>query len=280
MIEHTLLAIAPHGFYRMAYVEWPGPSGARPILCVHGLTRNGRDFDRIAAALAARAPVFCPDMPGRGKSEWLPLAADYAYPTYLSAIASLIARLDVDEVDWVGTSMGGIIGMMLAALPGTPIRRLVLNDIGGRIPAAGLERLSTYVGTDPSFADTAALEADLRRNAAPFGPLTDAQWHFLAQISTRRRPDGTFGYNYDPRIGDAFRQGEIKDVELWPVWDAIKVPTLVLRGAESDLLSHDDAVAMTERGPRARLVELPGIGHAPALLADDQIALVRDFLQA
>jgi pimeloyl-ACP methyl ester carboxylesterase len=280
MNERSLLAVAPHGFYRMAYLEWPGPDAGRPILCVHGLTRSNRDFDALAAALAAHARVFCPDMPGRGKSDWLSLTADYAYPTYVSAIASLLARLDVSEVDWVGTSMGGIIGMMVASLPGNPIRRLVLNDIGGCIPAEGLQRLSGYVGTDPSFADPSGLEADFRRNAAPFGPLTDAQWHYLARVSTRQRPDGTYGYNYDPRIGDAFRQGEPKDVDLWPIWDAIKVPTLVIRGAESDLLRHDDAVAMTQRGPCARLVELPGIGHAPALMADDQIALVRDFLQA
>jgi pimeloyl-ACP methyl ester carboxylesterase len=278
MIERSLHCLGPRGFYRMAYVEWPGP-GARPVVCVHGLTRNGRDFDTLAASFAAEAPVFCPDMPGRGKSDWLDAAEAYAYPTYLGAAAALLARLDAAEVDWVGTSMGGIIGMFLAALPGTPIRRLVLNDIGAFVPAAGLRRLSTYVGTDPSFADAAALEADLRRVAAPFGPLAPAEWRHLAQIGTRRRPDGTLGYAYDPKIGDMLRQGEPKDVDLWPTWDAIAVPTLVLRGAESDLLRHEDALAMTERGPRARLVELPGIGHAPALMAADQIALVREFLR-
>jgi pimeloyl-ACP methyl ester carboxylesterase len=279
MIERTLLCLGPHGFYRMAYVEWPGGQAARPIVCVHGLTRNGRDFDRLAAALAADACVVCPDMPGRGRSDWLDAAEAYAYPTYLAAVAALLARLDVAEIDWVGTSMGGIIGMLLAALPGTPIRRMVLNDIGPLIPAAGVRRLASYVGTDPSFADVDALEADLRRIAAPFGPLAPEDWRHLARVSTRVRPDGTVGYAYDPRIGDALRQGELKDVDLWATWDAIKVPTLVLRGAESDLLRHEDALAMTERGPRARLVELPGIGHAPALMAPDQIALVRDFLR-
>lgn len=278
MIQHALLCLGPRGFYRMAYVEWPGPAAARPIVCVHGLTRNGRDFDGLAAALAARARVVCPDMPGRGKSDWLDSGDSYSYPTYLGAIGALLAKLDVAEIDWVGTSMGGIIGMLLAALPGTPIRRLVLNDIGPFIPADGLRRLSTYVGSDPSFADLAALEADLRRIAAPFGPLAPADWRHLAQVSARRRPDGTLGYAYDPRIGDAFK-GERADVDLWATWDAIKAPTLVLRGADSDLLRHEDALAMTERGPRARLVELPGIGHAPALMAPDQIALVRDFLR-
>ena len=278
MIEHTLLCLGPRSFYRMAYVEWPGPAAARPIVCVHGLTRNGRDFDKLAAALATGARIVCPDMPGRGKSDWLDAAESYAYPTYLAAIGALLARLDVAEIDWVGTSMGGIIGMALAALPGTPIRRLVLNDIGPFIPAAGLARLGTYVGSDPSFADIAALEADLRRIAAPFGPLAAEDWRHLAAISVRRRPDGTVGYAYDPKIGNAFK-GEPADVDLWATWDAIKVPTLVVRGADSDLLRHEDARAMTERGPRARLVELPGIGHAPALMAPDQIALVCDFLR-
>jgi pimeloyl-ACP methyl ester carboxylesterase len=277
MIERDLLCLGPHGFYRMAYAEWPGPGTRRPIMCVHGLTRNGRDFDRLAAALSADAPVYCPDMPGRGRSQWLDRAEDYTYPTYLAAAAALLARLDASEVDWVGTSMGGIMGMLLAALPGTPIRRLVLNDIGPLIPASGLARLATYVGADPVFADAAALEADLRRIAATFGSLSDADWRHLARISTRTRSDGTLGYAYDPRIAAAVR-GEPKDVDLWASWDAIAAPVLVLRGANSDLLRAADAHAMTERGPRARLVELPGIGHAPALMAADQIALVRDFL--
>ncbi len=272
-----MLCLSPHGFFRMAYVEWPGPE-RRPVVCVHGLTRNGRDFDRLAAALAAGASVFCPDMPGRGRSQWLDRAEDYAYPTYISACAALLARLGADEVDWVGTSMGGIVGMFLAALPGTPIRRLVLNDIGAFIPADGLRRLATYVGTDPSFAGASSLEADLRRVAAPFGPLSDADWRHLARISTRLKPDGTLGYAYDPLIGAALRQGEPKDVDLWATYDAIRVPTLVLRGADSDILRAADARAMTERGPRARLVEFAGMGHAPALMAEDQIAHVRAFL--
>jgi pimeloyl-ACP methyl ester carboxylesterase len=278
MIEREILTLGPHGFYRMAYWEWPGPTSGRTIVCVHGLTRNGRDFDVLAGALSAKARVVCPDMPGRGHSDWFDRVPDYSYPTYLGAIGVLLARLDVTEIDWVGTSMGGIMGMFLAALPGTPIKRLVLNDIGGFIPATGLARLSTYVGSDPVFADLAALEADLRRIAAPFGTLTDTQWHAFAQTSARRRPDGTLGYAYDPHIGDALRETEPEDVDLWATYDAIKAPTLLIRGANSDILRHEDARAMTERGPRARLVELPGIGHAPALMADDQISMIRDFL--
>jgi pimeloyl-ACP methyl ester carboxylesterase len=217
-------------------------------------------------------------MPGRGKSDWLEHAEDYSYPTYMAACAALLARIGAEEVDWVGTSMGGIVGMFLAALPGTPIRRLVLNDIGAVIPADGLRRLASYVGADPSFADAAALETDLRRVAATFGRLGDEDWRHLARISTRRKPDGTLGYAYDPRIGAAVRQGEPKDVDLWASYDAIRVPTLVLRGAQSDLLRAEDARAMAERGPRARVVEIAGVGHAPALMSEDQIAHVREFL--
>ncbi|MGO8916664.1 MAG: alpha/beta fold hydrolase [Stellaceae bacterium] len=278
MIPRSLACLGPHGFHRLAYWEWPGPPGARTVLCVHGLTRNGRDFDALAEALSAEANVICPDFPGRGGSEWLSHPADYGYPLYLADMAALIARLDVDTLDWVGTSMGGLTGMLLAAQRGAPIRRLVVNDIGPLIAKEGLARIGSYVGRDPSFADAAALEATLRQIAAAFGPLSDAQWRHLAAVSTRRKPDGSLGFAYDPHIGDAFRDAPEVDIDLWAQWDAIACPTLVLRGAQSDVLRAEDAQAMTRRGPKARLVEFPGIGHAPALMAEDQIAAVRDFL--
>jgi pimeloyl-ACP methyl ester carboxylesterase len=279
MIERTLTCIGPHGFHRLAYTEWPGPTPDAPVLlCVHGLTRNSRDFDMLAEALSTHYRVVCPDMPGRGKSEWLSVPADYGYPVYLGDITTLIARLDAPRVDWVGTSMGGIIGMLFAALPNTPIGKLVINDVGALVRKAGLERIAAYVGLDPSFPDLAAFEAALRRVHATFGPLSDAQWHHLATYSSRRKPDGSIGFNYDPNIADAFKQGPIADVALWPSWDAIKAPVLVLRGGESDILLADDAAAMIQRGPRTTLVEFAGIGHAPALMADDQIAAIRDFL--
>lgn len=278
MIERSLSCIGPHGFHRLAYVEWPGPRNAPVLLCVHGLTRNARDFDGLAEALASHYRVICPDMPGRGKSEWLGNAADYAYPIYLADIAALIARLDVERIDWVGTSMGGIIGMLFAALPGAPLRRLVINDVGPFIAKEGLERIGAYLGLDPSFPDMAALEATLRMIHAPFGPLTDAQWHHLALHSARQKPDGSFGLAYDPKIAEPFKQEPINDVDLWSSWDAIPCPILVLRGEKSDILRRSDAEAMTQRGPRARLVEFAGIGHAPSLMAEDQIAAIRDFL--
>jgi len=267
MLARSLACLGPHGFNRIAYWEWPGPKDARTVLCVHGLTRNGRDFDALAEALSAQFRVICPDVAGRGQSEWLGDPTDYGYPVYLANLAALMARLDVEDVDWVGTSMGGIIGMLMAAQAGSPIRRLVINDIGPLIAKEGVQRIASYVGTDPSFADTPALEVELRKLAAPFGPLTDAQWRHLATISTRRKPDGTVGFAYDPHIADAFRAAPPADTDLWAQWDQIRCPTLVLRGAQSDVLRQTDAQAMTQRGPKAKLVEFPGIGHAPALMA-------------
>jgi pimeloyl-ACP methyl ester carboxylesterase len=278
MIERHLSCLSPSGFHRVAYSEWPGPENARTLVCVHGLTRNGRDFDDIAAALSACYRVICPDMAGRNRSEWLKNPGEYGYPLYLADCAALIARLDVQEVDWLGTSMGGLIGMMLAAQPGGPIRRLVVNDIGALVSKEGLSRIGSYVGLDPTFDSIEAFAAAVRINAAPFGLNTDAQWRKLAIDSLREKPDGGYGFNYDPHIGDAFKAGPIQDVDLWPVWDALRCPTLLLRGNESDLLSRETAEAMTQRGPKAKLVEFAGVGHAPALVSDDQIAAVGDFL--
>lgn len=274
----SIRCLGPHGFHAMAYAEWQGPPDAPTLVCVHGLTRNGRDFDALAEALAAHYRVVCPDVVGRGRSEWLSHPEDYGYPLYLADMAALLARLDVPEVDWVGTSMGGLIGMLMAALPGAPIRRLIVNDVGPLIAREGLERIASYVGRDPGFSDIGALEAHLREVARSFGPLSDAEWRHLAAHSVRSKPDGMLGLAYDPRIGDAFKDVALGDIDLWAQWDAIRVPTLVLRGAESDLLRRADAEAMTRRGPRAKLVEFPGIGHAPALMAADQIAVIRDFL--
>ena len=280
MIARTLDCLGPHGFHRMAYWEWPGPAKGRTVVCAHGLTRNGRDFDMLAAALSSAFRVVSPDIVGRGKSDWLEEPADYGYDVYRADMAARIARLDVNEVDWIGTSMGGILGMMLAAEPRSPIRRLVLNDVGGLVAREGIARIASYVGRDPSFPDLDALEQASRKIAGPFGALTDQQWRHLATHSARRKPDGSLGFAYDPRIGDGFRAEEPKDVDLWKTYDAVRCPTLVLRGAESDVLRRADAETMTQTGPRARLVEFAGVGHAPALMAADQIAAIRAFLGA
>jgi pimeloyl-ACP methyl ester carboxylesterase len=280
MIERSLSCLGPSGFHRVVYSEWSGPPGAPTLMCVHGLTRNGRDFDTIGEDLSAHYRVICPDMPGRGRSEWLKNPAEYGYPLYVQNCAALIARLDVDSVDWLGTSMGGIIGMIIASQPGNPIRKLVLNDIGPYLAKDGLERIAGYVGLDPRFPSLETFEEAIRKLAAPFGTLTDGQWRKMASDMAERKPEGGWGFAYDPRIADAFKTGPIKAVDMWPVWEAIRRPTLVVRGGLSDLLTHDVAEEMTRRGPKAKLVELPRIGHAPALVGEDQIAIVRDFLLA
>ena len=278
MRTQELRCLGPHGFHRMTYYGWGDVANPRVVVCVHGLTRNGRDFDTLARALALQFRVVCPDVAGRGLSQWLGHKQDYGYPIYLADMAALIARTGAEQVDWVGTSMGGLIGMMLAAQPETPIRRLVVNDIGPFVPRAALERLALYVGKAPRFATLDELERYLRMVMLPYGALTDQQWHHLATHSSRQSDDGSFGMCYDPAIADAFA-GPLQDVVLWPIWDAIRCPTLVLRGRESDLLLRETAEEMTRRGPQAQLVEFAGIGHAPALMADDQIAVVREFLE-
>ncbi len=277
MREHQLPCLSLHGFHRLTYYEWGDPANPKVVICVHGLTRNGRDFDDIARALSSEYRVLCPDIAGRGASEWLTHAGDYSYPVYCADMASLIARSGAQTVDWIGTSMGGLIGMLLAAQPNSPIRKLVMNDVGPFIPKASLERLATYVGNPASYDSFEAFEQYIRVVSAPFGPLTDAQWRHLAQTSALRMPDGRWMSNYDPVIAQPFK-GPITDVVLWPFWDQVRAPTLLLRGKESDLLLTETARDMTMRGPKAKLVEFAGIGHAPMLMAADQIDVVREFL--
>jgi pimeloyl-ACP methyl ester carboxylesterase len=274
-----LKALGPHGFTEIAYTEWGPETGGRVAICVHGLTRNARDFDWIAAALAARGwRVLCPDMPGRGRSAWLRDPNDYGYAVYLAASAAVIARSGAEQVAWIGTSMGGIIGMMLAMQPKTPLRSLVLNDVGSLIPKASIARIASYVGDAPAFADLAAVEAYLRRVHAPFGALSDAQWRHMAEHGARPADEGKLRLHYDPAIAVPFKQQEPQDVDLRPVWNNVKIPTLILRGATSDLLLAETAAEMSAGG-RATLVEVPGCGHAPSLMEPTQIATVIDFLE-
>jgi pimeloyl-ACP methyl ester carboxylesterase len=278
----SMPVLSPGGFVRLAWVEWGPEAAERVVVCVHGLTRNARDFDFLARDLAALGwRVVSVDVPGRGRSEWLRRQEDYTYPFYAAALAALIGRLGVERVDWVGTSMGGLIGMMLAGQSGSPIRRLVLNDIGAFIPQASIERIAQYVGHDPRFDAVDGVETYLRKVNQPFGPLSDVQWRHLASHSAVPTENGAWRLHYDPAIGKALAAAPIEDVALWPVWEPIACPVLLLRGSESDLLSRETAEEMTRRGAAAGKVELreiAGVGHAPALMDLDQIALVREFL--
>jgi pimeloyl-ACP methyl ester carboxylesterase len=293
MERHRLLGLSPAGFHALSYTLWR-PSDAGPgaprrvVICVHGLTRNGRDFDPLAGALAAAGfLVVCPDMVGRGRSDWLAAPEGYGLPQYCADVTNLIARLEVERVDWVGTSMGGLIGMTLAAQANTPLGRLVVNDIGPFIPKAAVERIASYAGTDPRFADLAEAEAYLREIHAPFA-LSDAHWRHLSEHSVRpagedvggEKTGGGLRLHYDPAILTSLGTEPFEDVDLWPVWDRIEQDVLVLRGAESDLLLAETATEMAARGPLAEVVEISGCGHAPGLMDPHQISLVRDWLLA
>ena len=274
-----VLGLTSRGFHRIRFWEWGDPANPRVLICVHGLTRNGRDFDTLAASLADRYRVLCPDVVGRGDSDWIG-AGDYAYPQYCNEMANLIARSGAAEIDWVGTSMGGLIGMILAAQAKTPIRRMVLNDVGPFIPKAALETIAETVADDPIFDSVDAAADYIVKVNAGFGRLTRAQWLDLARSTVKPRDDGKFAMKRDPAIGKGFVAQPQNDVTLWPIWDLVKCPVLLLRGAESPLLPAAVAEEMTRRGPKARLVTAEGAGHAPALLTDSQIRPIREFLLA
>lgn len=265
-------------FHRLAFVEFGNPA-APAVVCVHGLTRNGRDFDTLAEALAARFHVICPDLPGRGRSGWLDVAAQYQPASYAVALAHLLAALN-KPVAWVGTSLGGICGMMLAAAAGTPITRMVLNDIGPHIPAAALARIRDYmVGAPERFTSIAAVEAHLRLIHAPFGKLTDRQWAALTRHSYRQVLDtgtGGFALHYDPKITEPIRDSAPLDVDMWPIFDGIKIPMLALRGVDSDLLTEATFATMLERGVTGLTVA--DAGHAPALMDEPTIEAIQAFL--
>jgi pimeloyl-ACP methyl ester carboxylesterase len=284
MRERRVKCLSPAGFHDMAYVEWGDPGNPKVLLCVHGLTRCGRDFDFLAQALADEYRVVCPDVVGRGTSGWLANKSLYGLPQYCADMTALLARLDVESMDWLGTSMGGLIGMTLAAQDNSPVARLILNDVGPVLTAGAIARIGEYVGKAPRFASFDQAESYVRVISAPFGALTDAHWRHLAAHSLRQAADGQWEFRYDPGIAEPFRaslQGDQagRDVTLWPLYDAIRCPTLVVRGAQSDLLTPATAAEMATRGPRARTVEIPGVGHAPVFMDPMQIAVVRDFLR-
>ena len=271
--------LAPSGFYNMAYAEWGDPASDRVLVCVHGLTRNRRDFDFLAQALSDRWRVICPDIPGRGDSDYLDNKADYAIPNYIAICAALIARLGVAEVAWLGTSMGGIIGMGLASRPNTPIKRLVVNDIGPFVPGAALKRIGGYVGADVRFADRDHAEAALRASMVSFGIKRDDHWRYVTEISTQPDGEGRLRLRYDPGVAQIFT-ANMEDIAFWPLWDAITCPVMIVHGVNSDILTAETAAEMTTRGPKARRLEIRDCGHAPMLWEGAEIAAVRAFLEA
>jgi pimeloyl-ACP methyl ester carboxylesterase len=265
------------GFHSLAYVSWGDPA-APVVVCAHGLTRNGRDFDVLAQALSDRFHVICPDLPGRGSSDWLGDPMLYQAQHYATALGHLLAAIG-RNVAWVGTSLGGICGMLLASAGGSPIERLVLNDIGSFIPAAALARIRDYLGGDAAparFADLSVLERHLREIHAPFGALTDDQWAALARSSARLLPGGGYALHYDPAIATVIRAQVAVDVDMTPFYSRIRAPIMAIRGADSDLLLPETLARMRATG--AETLEVPGAGHAPALMDPLQTGAIRRFL--
>ena len=281
---------------RMAYWEWNAtgnPQHPHVVVCVHGLSRQGRDFDTLARALCPYVRVICPDVVGRGQSDWLDDPLGYQIPQYavdmLALLAQVHQRAPVETLDWVGTSMGGLIGMAVTGQPGmplpTPVRRLVLNDVGPVIQWEALQRIGQYLGQPVRFASLQQAADAMWAVSTSFGPHTPAQWLDLSRAMVRALPDGGFTLHYDPRIAVPFKSltqasAAAGETTLWQLYDHITAQTLLLRGAQSDLLSRETAQAMAQRGPRARMIELDGVGHAPTLMAQDQVAAVTGFLLA
>lgn len=291
----------PRGRHRVAWWEWGDADNPRVVVCAHGLTRQGRDFDTLARDLMAEYRVVCPDVVGRGRSDRLPDPMGYGVPTYVADMVTLLAALGVPQVDWVGTSMGGLIGLGVASLPGplqaalgepalpAPqplVRRLVLNDVGPRIEPAALLRIGSYVGQPARWGSVEAAANALWQISQGFGPHTPEQWLALTRpqlVAVHDEHGAGFLPHYDAAVALPFKAvtpelAAMGEALLWQAWDRLSCPTLLLRGAQSDLLSHATALEMTQRGPRARLHEFAGVGHAPTLVAADQRAVVREFL--
>jgi pimeloyl-ACP methyl ester carboxylesterase len=271
-----------HGLHRMAYWEWGAADDPHVLVCVHGLTRQGRDFDTLAHAMSAHCRVICPDVVGRGRSDHLADPMHYVIAQYVADMVTLLARLDAQSVDWVGTSMGGLIGLGVAALQGSPLRRLVINDVGPALAPAGIARIAGYVGRTAQWRTLDEAADSLWQISQGFGPHTREQW--LALTEPQLVHEGEWlKPRSDTAIAEPFKavtpaSASAGEAMLWQAWDGLRLPTLLLRGAQSDLLSPQTAEAMTQRGPRARLVEFEGVGHAPMLVQPEQVAAVRDFL--
>lgn len=276
MRQHHFQSMHTGGFHRLAYTEWGDPANRDIVICAHGLTLNSRYFDWFAKACEDHYRVICPDTVGRGKSEWISPEL-YWFDQYLPDAAALLARVGTEKVNWVGTSMGGLIGIYLASKKKHPIKRLVLNDVGPFVPKEGLQGIADYIGKDERFQNHDEVEAHLRKLYPKFGDLTAVQWRHLARIGSQLTEDGDLRLAYDPRIREKFRKSE-GDFEVWDLWEKIDIPVLILRGSESGILTQQTLDEMLKRNPNAQSHVFEGIGHAPPLMAGDQIDIVLDFL--
>jgi pimeloyl-ACP methyl ester carboxylesterase len=271
------------GLHRMAYWEWGDAANPRVLVCAHGLSRQGRDFDVLARAMSDTYRVVCPDVVGRGESDALADPTGYQIPAYVADMVTLLARLSASTLHWVGTSMGGLIGLGLASLKQSPVSRLVLNDVGPAVRFEAIQRIGTYLGAPLRWKTLDEAADYLWSISQGFGPHTREQWLALTRPMLRTDADGLLKPHYDPNIAVPFKALTPEmlagaEAMTWFAYDAVSCPTLLLRGADSDLLTRETAQAMTQRGPKAQLREFAGVGHAPMLVADEQVRAVREFL--
>ena len=272
------------GFHEMHYLEWGDKNAERTVICVHGFTRNAHDFDFIACDLVQEGyRVICPEIVGRGKSDWLPIKKMYGYPLYVADILTLINKLGITSADWIGTSMGGLIGMMVESSLPHIVNKLVLNDVGPFMPKESLMRIGEHVGQNMAFTSKEEAEKYLREYLIPFGVKEDSHFNHIMRHSFTIEDDGIYKLAYDPAISHPFRkkngkQKKLPDLDLWKLWDLIQPPTLVLRGADSDVLLQETAQRMTKRD-NADLVKFQNVGHAPMLMEREQIDAVISYLR-
>ncbi len=275
--EDHVLGLGSTGYHKIHYVEWGDLTSQKVVMCLHGFSRNGRDFDYLAQDLAERGyRVICPDMPGRGKSDWLQNPLDYNYPKHGSEIMTLLARLNVEQIDVVGTSMGGILGMVMSSFPHSPLRKVVMNDVGPFIPSGPQQRIREYLGLYPTFKNKERAKSYMQQLIGPFGPFTPEQMDHAVLHGYFINPEGLYQLAYDPNILINFT-GE--DADLWAMWEKVSCPILLIRGEKSELLTLNCVDRMMQK-QYVSYVEFSGIGHAPALNTPEQIKTVVDWLES
>ncbi|MGQ3888594.1 alpha/beta fold hydrolase [Legionella sp. CNM-1927-20] len=298
MKTNYFLGTSADGFHRVVYTEWGQPIPAKPtLICVHGLLRNRHDFDALANFLSLQGRhIFCPDIAGRGDSDWFKNPQHYNFEQYIADMTALIARSSATEIDWIGTSMGGLIGMMMAALPNSPIRRLVLNDVGPQVPLHGLRRLSKYADTHTTFSSKEEAKQYYQKIYAGFGDLSESQWIDFTEHSITRRSDGKYIAKCDPNISHnktptqflwelvlhphKTLEGIFFDIDLWHIWRQVSCPVLIIHGRHSDILLSEHITKMQEIHPHTDLIEIENAGHAPALLELTEHEKIKNWLQA
>ena len=277
--QYSYLGMSPEGFHKLSYLEWGDRDNSDVLICVHGLTRNAHDFDFLAQDLCKDYRVICPDILGRGDSDYIGSTLMYNFTQYISDMVSLIARIGVSEVNWLGTSMGGIIGMMLASLPKTPIKKLILNDVGMVIPSLAMTRIATYAQNDLGFQNLDEAKKYFKLIMPAFGIQDEEKWDHIVKWGTRKSQDGRYKLAYDPAIGQAFISVSANDIHLETFWHDVKCPVLVMRGEDSDLLTPEVISNMSILQPKMDVIEIPNAGHAPALMSALEIESVSNWLK-